>query len=337
MEHIEDIERAAAAGDASAMTALGKRKLGQAGTASELEDAIRVLGAAAENGSAEADYFNSLIFGIFAQEQQEWSVALAHLLRSAERGWDAAREQLCLLAADRDLAEAVQSGPCDKGAWRKLHDTIEMSALLGSSAATVVRQTPCIKTIKAFASKAECNWMIERSRPRLHRARMINAHTQHAPGGIIDPRRTNSSTFFDILDSDFILVLLRARIALATRFPRPSLEVTGVMHYARGQRFPPHVDWFNSKEVPGAAEIRSKGQRVATFLIYLNDGFEGAETEFPLIDWRHKGEQGDALFFMNVDEAGVMDQLTLHAGLAPTSGEKWLLSQWIRGRPGAGL
>jgi len=337
MEEIEDIERAATAGDVSAMTALGKRKLAQAGTADQLEDAVRLLGAAAESGSAEADYFNSLVWGIFAHESQEWSVALAHLLRSAERGWPTAREQLCLLAADRDLAEAAQSGQCDNGAWRKLRDSIDLSALLGSPAATVVRQAPCIKTIKAFASKAECEWMIERSRPRLQRARMINAHTQHTPIGIIDPRRTNSATFFDVLDSDFIVVLLRARIALATQFPRPSLEVTGVMHYARGQRFPPHVDWFNPKEVPGAEEIRTKGQRVGTFLMYLNDGFEGAETEFPLIDWRHKGAQGDALFFMNVDESGGMDRLTLHAGLAPTSGEKWLLSQWIRGRPGVGL
>ena len=40
----------------------------------------------------------------------------------------------------------------------------------------------------------------------------------------------------------------------------------------------------------------------------------------------------DALFFYNVDENGAPDPLTEHAGVPPTRGEKWLLSQFIRDR-----
>jgi hypothetical protein len=40
---------------------------------------------------------------------------------------------------------------------------------------------------------------------------------------------------------------------------------------------------------------------------------------------------------MNTDETGRPDRRTMHVGLPPTRGEKWLLSQWIRGVPGAGL
>jgi hypothetical protein len=36
--------------------------------------------------------------------------------------------------------------------------------------------------------------------------------------------------------------------------------------------------------------------------------------------------------FANVDLVGNPDRSTLHAGLTPTQGEKWLLSQWIRDR-----
>ncbi|HVV64565.1 MAG TPA: 2OG-Fe(II) oxygenase [Rhizomicrobium sp.] len=72
------------------------------------------------------------------------------------------------------------------------------------------------------------------------------------------------------------------------------------------------------------------GQRVATFLVYLNDDFDAAETSFLRLDWRYRGQKGDAILFWNVDQAGVPDSATLHAGLAPTRGEKWLLSQWIR-------
>jgi len=35
----------------------------------------------------------------------------------------------------------------------------------------------------------------------------------------------------------------------------------------------------------------------------------------------------------NVDLQGQGDLMSLHAGTAPTHGEKWLLSQWIRDQP----
>ena len=46
---------------------------------------------------------------------------------------------------------------------------------------------------------------------------------------------------------------------------------------------------------------------------------------------RWKGRAGNALFFWNVEPDGRPDRRTAHAGLPPTRGEKWLLSQWIRG------
>ena len=64
----------------------------------------------------------------------------------------------------------------------------------------------------------------------------------------------------------------------------------------------------------------------------FRSGFEGGETEFPAIHWRNKGAKGDAMFFWNIDGAGKPDRQTVHAGLPPASGEKWLLSQWVRGR-----
>jgi hypothetical protein len=69
-----------------------------------------------------------------------------------------------------------------------------------------------------------------------------------------------------------------------------------------------------------------------TFLIYLNSEFEGGETDFPVLALAYKGATGDALYFGNVDSAGVPDPRTLHAGLPPTRGEKWLFSQWVRDR-----
>ena len=69
---------------------------------------------------------------------------------------------------------------------------------------------------------------------------------------------------------------------------------------------------------------------MVTFLLYLNDDYEGGETCFPRISWQHKGRKGDAMFFWNVDAQGQPDPKTLHEGSAPTKGEKWVLSQWIQ-------
>ena len=110
------------------------------------------------------------------------------------------------------------------------------------------------------------------------------------------------------------------------------MESTAVLHYEPGEEFLPHFD-FLDVNLPGPAkDVAGRGQRVLTFLIALNDDYEGGQTEFPEIGKRWKGRKGSGLFFWNVEPDGTPDRLTRHAGLPPTRGEKWLLSQWIRGR-----
>jgi hypothetical protein len=104
------------------------------------------------------------------------------------------------------------------------------------------------------------------------------------------------------------------------------------MQYAVGQEFRPHHDFLDPNQPGTAADLARRGQRVATFLIFLNDDFEGGETAFPKAGISHRGRTGDALFFANITPDGAPDPLTLHAGKPPTSGEKWIFSQWIRDR-----
>jgi hypothetical protein len=130
---------------------------------------------------------------------------------------------------------------------------------------------------------------------------------------------------------DIVLEVIRHRISAATRIPVPVFEPSQILHYNVGQEFKPHFDFLD----PGNANYRdqlNQGQRIATFLIYLNDEFEGGETQFPDIGLQFRAKAGDAIFWANVDTEGRPDALTRHAGLAPTSGEKWVFSQWIRDR-----
>ncbi len=69
-----------------------------------------------------------------------------------------------------------------------------------------------------------------------------------------------------------------------------------------------------------------------TFLLYLNDDYDGGRTEFVTLGIAHKGRCGEGLFFVNALANGAPDRRTLHAGRPPTRGEKWVVSQFIRNR-----
>jgi prolyl 4-hydroxylase len=114
--------------------------------------------------------------------------------------------------------------------------------------------------------------------------------------------------------------------------PVSHLERASVFRYEAGQAFTDHYD-FLTPSPQLDEEIRRKGQRPLTFLVYLNDEFDAGETHFIALQKKLRGGQGDALFFYNVDENGAPDPRTQHEGAPPTRGRKWLLSQFIRDKP----
>jgi prolyl 4-hydroxylase len=112
--------------------------------------------------------------------------------------------------------------------------------------------------------------------------------------------------------------------------PIEHFEIAKLLHYKPGETFGRHSDFLQ----PGMhEEIEARGQRVATFLVYLSDDYDGGETEFTEVGFKFKARKGDALMFVNVDANGATDPLSLHAGLPTIRGEKWVLSQWLRGKP----
>jgi prolyl 4-hydroxylase len=172
-----------------------------------------------------------------------------------------------------------------------------------------------------------CDWLISRARGRTKRAKVMLSYG----GAPIDhPDRSNSSLVLDIAGADVVACLLRARIAAFVGLPTVCFEQPQVLHYAVGEEYRPHVDYMQRGP---AATSDDQGERIMTFLLYLNDGYAGGETDFLHAGLSYKGARGDALAFANVDPAGRPDPSTLHAGRAVTQGEKWVLSQWIRNRP----
>lgn len=288
-----------------------------------IEDVLRgisLIDAAAAEGEPAALERRALFEAVGCCRAPNWDCALNSILKAAEGGSPEARQQMLVLA---------QAGADHRPDWGKLRAGLSLQKLVEVPQKKPISETPRLRLIERFATLAECGWIIERARDRLRPATVINP----AGGTTIETVRTNRAVEFQLADMDMVIEAIRSRISAATRLPLPLFEPTQVLHYAPGQRFEPHHDYFDPENEGHAEEIRTSGQRIATFLVYLNGDYTGGETAFPIVQLKFRGNVGDALFIANVERGGRPDPLTLHAGTAPSSGEKWLLSQWIRDKP----
>jgi prolyl 4-hydroxylase len=282
------------------------------GVEGEPLDPIRAAGlltAAAEQGDAEAAALMATLEAMGVAGPQSWERAIDWLRRAAALGSQSARAQLALLGRG---SEAV-----------------DIDALITPPPKRSLSDAPRIRVIEGFATPAECDWVMARADGRLSPAKVVDPRSGV---DIPHPDRTNKEIELDLAAMDVVIQVLRARIATATNLPVPVFEPAHVMRYSVGEEFRPHFDFLTDDAEGWAAQLRQYGQRIATFLLYLNDDFEGGETDFPSTGISHRGGRGDALFFANVDPSGAPDRSTLHAGRPPTRGEKWILSQWIRDR-----
>ncbi|HET9394651.1 MAG TPA: 2OG-Fe(II) oxygenase, partial [Nitrospiraceae bacterium] len=137
---------------------------------------------------------------------------------------------------------------------------------------------------------------------------------------------------FRLTETDLIVAVVQEKLARLASLPMHWHEPSNLLHYRPGQEYQPHYDFIDPRAPAFRDELMVLGQRVATCLVYLNDDFDGGETAFPRLGWKYRGRPGDMLLFQNLVANGQPDFSSLHAGLPPTRGEKWLLSLWIRNR-----
>lgn len=326
-EELASLSTAASRGDVKAKTTLGKHLIALPTSSKSVEDGQILLKQAMEAGHGEAAEFVAVMFGSGIVGEQDWNKALDYLALAASLGWTPALRQLSILA---DIPD--KDGPWDaaQADANNLRAQIDVDSLLQIPEKQSLCEAPRIRKFDNFLPERFCDWMIETARPKLARAR---TYDDTAVEGRESDARTNSSVSFSLLDLDLVLLLIQTRISKIALVPMYTMENSMVMHYDIGEQFRPHYDYLDPGKAAQAADMRKFGQRLATCLIYLNEEFEGAETSFPKIGQKFRCNKGGALLFANVDLNGQPDPQTLHAGLPPTRGEKWLFSQWIRSGP----
>jgi hypothetical protein len=321
-----DLRARARARDPAAQTTLAEILLRTGNTPEHFSQAVCLIDDASAAGHADAMERLALFEAMGVARPQSWERAFDTLQQAAQRGSRSAQLQLMLLSEpSADPEPPRQTSP---SSWASVRGRISLDRLVGHADRRALSNSPRIRVIEDFATAAECRWVIERGRPMLTAAVVLDIHGQH----VADSDRTNRSAYFQVADMDLVIEMIRARISAATHVPVPVFEPTQLLHYSVGQEFKRHLDYLEPTNPHHQERLRAGGQRIATFLIYLNQEFEGGETEFSQIGLRYCGKTGDAIFWANCDMQGRPDPMTLHAGLPPTSGEKWILSQWIRDR-----
>ncbi len=321
-EAVQLLARAGSQDHVMALSMLGGQLMSGRGVKPDFASGLTLMSRAAELGGAYAWGVLAATAAYGLSGRPDWTTALDQLQRSAELGHESAQTQLRIMA---ELTEPQPAG----ASWASMRGGIDLDAWRSPPPAETLSTDPEIKTVSGLAPISACNWLISRVRDRMQRAIVHNPHGRRLT---THPGRTNSYAGFAPHDGDLVSIIVRTRLAAAAGVDVMALETTQVLHYAVGEQYSPHFD-FLEPEFPGdALQIQQQGQRIATLLIYLNEGFEGGETDFPLLGIRYKGRIGDALLFRNLGPTGEPDRRTRHAGLAPTSGDKWLFSQWVRDR-----
>tara|TARA_B110001450_G_scaffold231593_1_gene233584 strand:+ start:132 stop:1178 length:1047 start_codon:yes stop_codon:yes gene_type:complete len=116
-----------------------------------------------------------------------------------------------------------------------------------------------------------------------------------------------------------------------TKLPVVNQEQIQVVNYEKGGYYNPHYDACNAPDIDSKINMNgSTGQRVYTFLIYLNDNLRGGSTYFPKIDKYIEPKKGMGILFRNINyNNNDFHELAEHTGTVIKKGEKWICNIWV--------
>ena len=169
--------------------------------------------------------------------------------------------------------------------------------------------------IENFLSEKECIHIKQEAKSKLHVSTVDKDRR-------VDEQIRKSETAW-LSTEDPIIRSVVERCVSRTDRPIENCEQLQVLRYTEGGHYNPHQDVF----------YQDKNKRLYTFIIALNDEYEGGETAFPNLNEKYKLNAGDALFFHTLDNYGLDTTDALHGGQPVKSGEKWVCNLWVHKYP----
>ena len=146
------------------------------------------------------------------------------------------------------------------------------------------------------------------------------------------PAYRTSETCY-LYPSEPVVAEVEARLDALTGIDPVHGELLQGQRYAVGQQFKPHHDFFHTDQAYWREQAVMGGQRTWTAMAFLNEPEAGGRTNFPTAGITLTPRTGNLLIWNNMDELGVPNPATLHAGMPVEKGAKYILTKWYRERP----
>lgn len=185
--------------------------------------------------------------------------------------------------------------------------------------------SPEVVVYDSFLSDDECDALIEFAKTRMEASKVIS---NDDGSSIFNEGRTSQNAFFQRGESELIRTI-ENRISKLLNIPVDHGEGLQVLNYGVGKQYKPHYDYFDS-QTGGAKHIVNGGQRIGTFIMYLNDVEAGGTTSFPEMNMTVYPKKGNALFFSYTNNQFQCDDRSLHSGDPVIEGSKWISTKWLR-------
>lgn len=317
---INTLAAATRAGDLHAMSELGHRLLIGDRAPQLVPHALSFITEAANRGEGRALARVAALTAAGAHMPQDWPKAMRLLADAAAAGDRAAQGQLRSLQPAQPANAQVD--------WRALAANVPLDYWLSPAPTEALH--PKVHRVSNLAPPSVCAWLIARSQGHLEPATVYDAVDKR---DLVHEMRTNTLANFNYATLDVVQFLLQARMARTCGYRIQHFEAPMILHYEVGQQITPHFDFIDANAPDYEQQIREQGQRMITFLLYLNDSYSGGETTFPELGILNRGVLGGGLLFINAHENRAPDRNMLHTGSPPTAGEKWIVSQFIRDIP----
>ena len=177
--------------------------------------------------------------------------------------------------------------------------------------------------LKNVFTKEECDALIEKYDANLERLKVVAKQEAAYSKG-----RSADGTW--VKEYDPILDRLKNIVSGITGLPVKNQEAPHFIKYQTGGEYKHHFDFFNPKSESYQEHIVKGGQRIFSSILYLNDNFDGGETDFPKLNTRVKPDAGGVFTWRNVNLDGSLNENSLHAGLPVISGIKYVIVIWVR-------
>lgn len=178
-----------------------------------------------------------------------------------------------------------------------------------------------IKILDNTLTNSECNDLIQMGIDN----GLVKATTL---GENIESYRTADNTW--IWQSNELTSKIEKIVEKESGLPIANQEKIHIVKYNVGGEYKPHHDFFHPNTDYYENTVGSAGQRVFSFLFYLNDDFTGGETDFPTKKIKVTPKLGRLLVWRNINEDTSLDYESYHAGLPVESGVKYIAIVWVR-------